>query len=308
MAIRANAGMTSGQDGYGRMKVGAGGESTAEWDIPMLPRRVHSDPRVKASAGHVAIARGPLIYAAEGVDNASVLGSCIVPSDATMSEEIDAAGVPVIRVNATRATSERQGEPAASAAPAERMAPATLTLRPYFMWANRGPGEMQVWFPETAEHLPPQPMQGVAASASVIGHGDGLGALTDRALPASSADMTVPRFTFWPRKGGAAGGEAAQPPAEWVQVTFDKPRTISSVGVYWFDDTGRGECRVPRACVAEYLNGGVWLPLPGGEAGAVDVTIDTMNVRTFPPIVAEALRLSISLQPGMSAGILELSF
>jgi hypothetical protein len=43
-------------------------------------------------------------------------------------------------------------------------------------------------------------------------------------------------MTWWPRKGTT----------EWVQYDFDQPRQVSSVAVYWFDDTPGGGCGLPR--------------------------------------------------------------
>ncbi|MBL9141692.1 MAG: glycoside hydrolase family 127 protein [Phycisphaerae bacterium] len=317
VAIRGNAGMTTGPDGYGRMKVSARSERTAEWEISMPPTRVYSDPRVKASVGHTAITRGPLVYAAEAADNGGSVSDFVLPRAASIAQEVDADGVPVLVVNALRASSRVKGVP---------FVPAKLTLRPYFMWANRGPGGMQVWFPETGAYLPPQPEPGVTATASFVGHGDGLSALTDRIVPSSSADGTIPRFTFWPHKGAGKGAAAADPAApgaadavapgtagtgaetEWVQCVFDAPRAVGMVGVYWFDDTGHGECRVPASCSAEYLSGSEWRPLPTDRDGAVPVAKDAMNSVRFDSVVADGLRLRIRMQPGMSAGILEIAF
>ena len=58
---------------------------------------------------------------------------------------------------------------------------------------------------------------------------------TIRSSRRSSDDQEIPRFTWWDHRGTA----------EWVQYDFAKPTTVSTVSVYWFDDTGRGGCRVP---------------------------------------------------------------
>ena len=54
-------------------------------------------------------------------------------------------------------------------------------------------------------------------------------------VPKSSADHSIPRMTWWDHKGTR----------EWVDRYFDKPTRISSVELYWFDDTGAR--RLPRA-------------------------------------------------------------
>jgi hypothetical protein len=111
--------------------------------------------------------------------------------------------------------------------------------------------------------------------------------------PSSSSDYSIPRFTWWPHKGTA----------EWVQYDFKKPWPISAVEVYWFDDTGKGSCRVPQSWELLYKDGDAWKPVAG--ATEYGVKPDTFNRVTFPPVTASALRLEVQLQPNVSGGILE---
>ena len=46
-----------------------------------------------------------------------------------------------------------------------------------------------------------------------------MAALNDKRLPTSSDDQSIPRHTFWPRRGTK----------EWLQYEFDKPREAVSV-------------------------------------------------------------------------------
>jgi hypothetical protein len=131
------------------------------------------------------------------------------------------------------------------------------------------------------------------ASASHCFDGDTVEALCDGIEPASSGDHSIPRFTWWPHKGTT----------EWVQYDFTTPRPISTVEVYWFDDTGHGKCRVPQSWKVLYKDGGVWRPVAGAtEPG---VKRDTFNRVKFPPVTVSALRLEVQLQPNVSGGILE---
>ncbi len=82
---------------------------------------------------------------------------------------------------------------------------------------------------------PPEPAFRV--TASYCWEGDSLRAVADGLLPQSSADQGIPRMTWWPHKGSR----------EWLEARFPEPRKVASVEVYWFDDTGRGECRVPAS-------------------------------------------------------------
>ncbi|MDB5357733.1 MAG: transcriptional initiation protein Tat [Phycisphaerales bacterium] len=122
---------------------------------------------------------------------------------------------------------------------------------------------------------------------------DELEALNDGILPTSSADETIPRFTWWDHKGTA----------EWVEYDFKKPVKLSAVEVYWFDDTGHGFCRVPRSWKVLYMDGGKWKPVDA--ASAFGTKPDAFNRTPFAPIETSALRISVQLQDGFSGGILE---
>jgi DUF1680 family protein len=122
---------------------------------------------------------------------------------------------------------------------------------------------------------------------------DDIKALDDGILPKSSADTTIPRFTWWDLLGTT----------EWVGYKFPEPRKISRCGVYWFDDTGSGRCRVPASWRILVLDGGAWKEVQGADHYGVER--DTMNKVTFQPVTATEVRLEAKLQEKMSAGILE---
>lgn len=289
---------------YRRSTVPPGIQSTREFVVPMTVARLYADPRVKASLGRVAVKRGPLIYAAESIDNGSMQG-VFLPPTAEITEQVGQDGVPVLIAKAARSEmnqSRKLYEPAPADAKSVK-----LTLRPYFMWGNRGKSEMRVWIPESpqfTDQIPvlPEAMKGLKSSASYVGHGDGPEAAHDGVLPESSSDQTPPRFTFWPHKGKEGAS------SEWLQYSFDKPRAISSASVYWFDDTGVGECRLPASCKVEYLDGKDWKPVPAkqnGDPGAIGVAKDQLNTIAFDAVTTTAIRLNIQLRDKYSTGILE---
>ncbi len=130
------------------------------------------------------------------------------------------------------------------------------------------------------------------ASASHCFEGDTLEALDDGLEPLSSDDHNIPRFTWWDHKGTQ----------EWVQLSFPQSKEVSSVQVYWFDDTGHGECRLPAAWHLLYRDGEDWKEVP--EPGAAPVSANDWNTLSFHPVQTAALRIEAQLQPGFSAGIL----
>ena len=118
-------------------------------------------------------------------------------------------------------------------------------------------------------------------------------AVNDRLEPDSSGDHKVQFFHWWPRKGTT----------EWVQYDFGAPCEVSRVEVYWFDDTGVGECRIPASWRLLYHDGGEWRPVC--TTGAYRVEKDRFNTVVFETVHTDALRIEVDLQEGFSTGIHE---
>jgi len=130
-------------------------------------------------------------------------------------------------------------------------------------------------------------------SASYTNSGDTVLAMNDALEPASSSDTTIPRMTWWSHLGTA----------EWVQASFNGVCALSQVSVYWYDDTGFGQCRVPQSWSVQYLAGTNWITVSG--ATAYGVARNQFNTVQFTPVLTTAVRLQVQLQSGYSGGILE---
>jgi len=133
----------------------------------------------------------------------------------------------------------------------------------------------------------------VPVSASHCFANDTLEAMVDGLEPKSSNDHSIPRFTWWDHRGTS----------EWVQYDFGKKRKVNSVGVYWFDDSGAGDCRVPKAWRILRQDGERWLPV--SRSSTCGTLPDTYNGVSFDPVETTGLRLEVELQPDFSGGILE---
>ncbi len=131
-------------------------------------------------------------------------------------------------------------------------------------------------------------------SASHCWASDSVQALCDGLVPSNSSDTTIPRFTWWDHLGTA----------EWVRADFNSISPVSQVSIYWYDDTGFGQCRVPQSWVVEYLAGTNWVAVNG--AGPYGTARDTWNTVNFTPVRTPALRVQVQLQSGVSGGILEM--
>ncbi len=147
--------------------------------------------------------------------------------------------------------------------------------------------------PEATEWIELPETKPLPVTASHTFENDTTRAVMDKRLPRSSGDQTIPRFTWWNHKGSK----------EWIQWTFEKPRKVSSVRVYWFDDEGRGGCRVPASWTLLHLKGEQWLPVTG--AGAYGTLKDQFNEVKFDSVETTGLRIEAQLKPDFSGGILE---
>ena len=195
--------------------------------------------------------------------------------------------IPGWKLDATGLVGKLQPSPARSDEPEE-----TVTLIPM------GAARLRVSaFPTIgagpAAHEWVGPKEPRPAEASHLFEHDTLAALSDNLLPQNSNDHSIPRFTWWDHRGSE----------EWVQYNFEKPARVTGVAVYWFDDTGAGQCRVPKSWRLVARDGNDWKPVAaGGEYG---VAKDKWNELRFAPLSTTGLRIEAQLQEGFSAGILE---
>lgn len=111
------------QDGYVNIDRQWQEGDVIEIAFPIPIRRVVSHPAIEDNVGKVALERGPIVYAAESIDNAGQALNLVLPDDTLLSPAYRADllnGVTVITGNQFMAI-------------------------PYYAWAHRGTGEMAVW-------------------------------------------------------------------------------------------------------------------------------------------------------------------
>ena len=124
--IRVNGERFAAQmkNGYAYIRRGLAAGDRIEVEFDMQPRRLHTHPLVRATRGKAALARGPLVYCFEGVDNGESLGAlrlsedtpvCVLPYDPALL-----GGIAPLRA----------GE---------------LLAIPYYAWSNRGKSGMRVF-------------------------------------------------------------------------------------------------------------------------------------------------------------------
>lgn len=292
VSIKVNGGpiSLSMEKGYARIRRTWSADDTVELDLPMPIRRVLSHPEIKDNTSKVALERGPLVYCAEWPDNQGSVSNLVLQDDVELTvERCDDlfGGVSVIKGQALALFEGKE-----ESSPVRRLQ--EFMAIPYYAWSHRGQGEMAVWLARDENKARFLPGPTIASTSQVSVSGGKSGApLNDRWEPSHSNDHSHPFLHWWPNKGTQ----------EWVQYDFKTPETVSVVEVYWFDDTGRGECRVPASWRILYRAGNEWRPVSNNEP--YEVKKDAFNSVTFKPIHTSGLRLEIQLQKEFSAGIHE---
>lgn len=259
-------------------------------ELPIQPRRVYAHPRVEADKDRVAIQSGPLVYCIEEQDNPG-MESYFLETEGTLSLEYNLNLLGGINLMKGEAFSVQQDE---------AVQKVTFTAIPFYCQDNREKiGAMEVWLPEKKELARPLHPPTLASQAEVsVSHcfqNDTKSAVNDGIEPADSNDHLIPRHTWWDHRGTT----------EWIQYDFDRPRSVSSVSVYWWDDRPTGdECAVPESWCLFYRDAdNQWEQMPGDIHYGIEK--DRYNKVIFKSVHTNALRLEVKLSKRYSAGVLE---
>jgi hypothetical protein len=267
-----------------------------ELDLPMNVRRVRANGEVAADRDRVALQRGPIVYAAEWVDSPDHHARNILLRD---DQPLKAEWRP----NLLKGVEVLEGKVAAfhyDAAHRLQRTEEAFTAIPYYAWANRGPGQMEVWIADRDSAVHPTPFPSIASQSKVTTSGSTMAEngvrdpklVADQEEPTSSTDATS--FYDWLPKRGTT---------EWIQYDFTKPTKVSSVDVYWFQEAGNRQIKVPSNWHLLYRDGSTWKPVETSDA--YGTASDRYNHVAIRPVTTNALRLELQLQPEKSAGISE---
>ena len=128
-------------------------------NLPMPVRKVIADERIKEDAGKMAVQRGPVIYCAEWPDNntGNILNLVFDKQSLLTTEYVPSLlnGTQVVKLRGFQTKRTLDGK-------IERLTEEYVTLIPYALWNNRGPGQMMVWLPFTTESAHPLPAPAIA--------------------------------------------------------------------------------------------------------------------------------------------------
>lgn len=262
-----------------------------EIHFDMEPRTVKANEKVAADRGKIAIERGPVVYCAEWPDNDFSVLSVVMPRKpafSVVSKPDLLFGINQIKTDAQVLSYNEAGKIIAK--------DVHLTLIPYYAWCHRGSGEMAVWLPNELSATRPS-MPASIASESKISASQMMKAITainDRLLPKSGDDHSVPYYHWWPKNNTT----------EWIVYDFKAAQKVNHTGVYWYDDSPWGGCRVPQSWKVYYkTSDGQWLPVEAQDAYGVQRGV--MNEVQFKAVTTTALKLEVQLPEKNSTGIFE---
>ena len=127
-----------------------------EIHFDMLPRLVKANEKVAADRGRVAVERGPVVYCAEWPDNDFNVHNLLMnrrPELRVVERPELLYGLNQIVTDAQALSYDKAGKLAVK--------DVKLTLIPYYAWAHRGEGDMEVWLPMEVNATSAQPQKGV---------------------------------------------------------------------------------------------------------------------------------------------------
>ncbi len=281
-------------DGFARIQRSWKAGDIVELDLPMPVRRVKGNEKIAATRGQVALERGPVVYALEGLDNKNAIFDIALPASATpkaIHKPDLLGGVTVLEVSGAQRVVRKEGGGFEEKAE-------TITAIPYASWNNRGLSSMTVWMGRDAEHVRPVPAPTISSKAKVTTSfargGMDVRHIHDQLIPRNATDGFAPNFDFWPHEGGK----------EWVAMEFEKPAKVGSMVVSWFDDTGNGECRVPDSWSLYYQDdAGAWKPVEQASGFPTRKT-EPIEVK-FKAVTTRAMRIEIQQPKDFSCGLYE---
>ena len=101
--------------------------------LPMPVRKIIANTQVKDDIGKITLQRGPMVYCAEWPDNNGNTSNLTIPTNTRFNANFAANLLNGVMVLTNKTTANQKP---------------FITAIPYYAWANRGRGEMQIWFPE----------------------------------------------------------------------------------------------------------------------------------------------------------------
>ncbi|MBR5111698.1 MAG: glycoside hydrolase family 127 protein [Clostridia bacterium] len=142
--INGQAAAPNMENGYAVLALRDGDRVEVRFDMP--PQVLAANPRVTEDCGRACVVRGPLVYCAEETDNGPLLQDFrLNPAAGIETAQSDLfGGIRTLLVHGTRTADDGDNRLYRPYGEVTRTK-ADLLLIPYYLWNNRGEGEMTVW-------------------------------------------------------------------------------------------------------------------------------------------------------------------
>ncbi len=148
--IKVNGEVVAGDISNGYVTVGRRWKKGDKLEVmlPMEIRKVTASENIKDDIGKVALQRGPLMYCAEWPDNNGKTSNIILPASVGLTASFMPAllnGVMVLNAQVPAVVIKNDESVSTVTQP--------FVAIPYYSWANRGKGEMMIWFPAAVKDV-----------------------------------------------------------------------------------------------------------------------------------------------------------
>ena len=259
---------------------------TVELDFHMEVQNIPMIEGVEATVDYTAFRRGPIVYAAERVDNKASPKMYYLPENTTFTEtwveNLDGKEDPfglrgVMKITAENAVIHYPG--------ADEQA--TLTMVPYFCVGNREITPMETYISTVPRAFALEYYATPTASFTFDGN--------DTDSPLNLNDGNEAPASRWTSFTG--------PLRPWVEYQFDRPIKVSGCQILWYDDGGG--VQVPNGLTIEYWDGekyvevkrqGNYLYFPKNQYAAY----------MFETVTTQKIRMTIdNTKTGRAPGIVE---
>jgi DUF1680 family protein len=155
------------QDGYAAIRREWRKGDTLEISLPMPVRRIRANSKVAADQQRIALQRGPIVYAAEWADSPDRhVRNILLREDQPLQAEWKPKLLKGVTVLEGKVTAYRY-----DAAHKLQHSDVSFAAIPYYAWANRGPGQMEVWIAEQEPAVHPTPYPSLASGSKVTKSG-----------------------------------------------------------------------------------------------------------------------------------------
>lgn len=116
-----------------------------EFDMPV--EKTEANPNVRMNVGKVALQRGPIVYCIEEVDNGGIIDDIYLTENSKFEIEVNKSllgGTVIIKTDGVRSNMKSWNNTLYRKYEYDKE-PCKIKAIPYYLWNNRGKGEMTVW-------------------------------------------------------------------------------------------------------------------------------------------------------------------